>query len=289
MLTRARELLSRGSTYTLRLADGFSDGELVYEYDWDCLVLLDGCRPDAMETVASDYPYLSTDIDTFRSAASTSKTWMEKNFSDRFQEQMSDTAYVTANPYTQNLPAERFSILDEVWKYAWDSNHGTVPADSVTDRAIDAGRNSRADRMIVHYMQPHFPSVPAPLASGMDLDTFGRNWESPWDMLRRRDVSREEVWESYIQNLRYVLESLSVLFDNLDAPKVFISSDHANAFGEWMQYGHPQGVPIDALRRVPWVTTSATDEATYVSEIKREDENLSSSDVNDRLADLGYL
>jgi hypothetical protein len=47
------------------------------------------------------------------------------------------------------------------------------------------------------------------------------------------DGDEEEIWESYIENLRYVLDHVEVLLENVDAEEVAISADHGNAKGEW--------------------------------------------------------
>ena len=58
--------------------------------------------------------------------------------------------------------------MREVWRDAWDYDRGTVLPRAVTDAAIRAGRNQDLDRLVVHYMQPHFPCI-----AGHDGDTPG--------------------------------------------------------------------------------------------------------------------
>jgi len=68
---------------------------------------------------------------------------------------------VTGNTWTDRyLDATAFAALDEVWKYAWDDDLGTVPAAAVTDRAVALARERDPERLVVHYMQPHHPFVP---------------------------------------------------------------------------------------------------------------------------------
>jgi hypothetical protein len=240
-------------------------GRHVYDEDWDVLIVLDACRADLLAEVAPEFEFLPAP-GSARSVASTSAEWLGKTFADDRRAETRRTAYVTGNPFSDQLcdPAS-FARLDEVWRYGWDDELGTVPAEPITDRAIDAWRSGAADRMIVHYMQPHFPSVPTPdpaFASGIELDAVGAHWESVWDGLRRGRLDRDAVWSAYRDNLRYVLGQVEVLVNSIDADRVAITADHGNSFGSWGLYGHPRA-PIRAIREVPWLVTTARDSGDY--------------------------
>lgn len=277
--------------YLLQLIDAYdSRGTRIYDIDWDTLIVLDGCRVDVMESVADEYDFLPDDIPVSRSLGSTSRTWMDRNFTDEFAEEMQATTHVTGNPYSKGfLDPALFRVLDEVWEYGWDDDIGTVPGRTMTDRAIDASRTHDHDRLIVHYMQPHFPSIPDPLDSPMELERFGRNWNSVWDRLRDGDIDRDTVWDSYRENLRYVLDDVELLLENTDGERVIITADHGNAFGEWGLYGHPPYSPIAALREVPWVETTSSDTETYEPTVEREDQAVAEDEVQARLESLGYV
>lgn len=265
----------------------YSGGEHVFEREWDVLVLLDACRVDLMREVADEYSFLD-DPDTLVSVGSSSIQWMENTFVDEYSSQLSGTAYVTGNPFSKRiLSGDDLLALDEVWRYGWDDEAGTIPARHVTDRAIAAGREHDYDRLIVHYMQPHFPSIPEPLTDGMNTETLGdgEGWDSPWHRLRRGELDKETVWSSYRANLEYVLDDVTVLLENLDAERVAISADHANAKGEAGVYGHPK-VPIQAIREVPWYETSATDIENYEPKLEPQAER---GDIEEKLGALGYL
>lgn len=265
----------------------YSPGEHVFERDWDVLLLLDACRVDLLHEVANEYEFLDEPGIHF-SIGSSSIEWIERTFTDEYADKLSETVYVTGNPFSKRVLAkEDLLALDEVWRYGWDPDAGTIPARNVTDRAIAAGRKYDSKRLIVHYMQPHFPSLPKPLTEGMNAETLGdgEGWDSPWDRLRRGELDRKTVWSSYRENLRYVLEDVSLLLQNVDAERVAISADHANAVGEFGVYGHPK-VPIKTLREVPWYVTSATDTGEYEPELQPADER---GDLKEKLGALGYL
>lgn len=262
-------------------------GTNIYDRKWDLLVLLDACRTDLIAEVADGYPFLDSPGE-LTSIGSSSLEWLQRTFTPERADEMRGTAYVTGNPFSYRvLDDEDLLVFDEVWKYAWNEDLGTVPARPLTDRAIAAGREYDPDRLVVHYMQPHFPSVPDPLSDGMNRETLGQGegWESPWKLLRNGDVSWERVRDAYRSNLKYVLNDVALLLENVDADRAVISADHGNAAGEFGIYGHPR-VPLSPVRTVPWYTTTATDEHRYSPEVTPGQVG---GNVEQKLADLGYL
>ena len=265
-------------------------GEPIYEEDWDMLIVLDACRWDLMADVVGEYGFV--DDEWTYSVASSSAEWMEKNFADEYAAEMHSTAYVTANPYSEDrLEANQFAHLDEVWTWSWDDDVRTIPADGVTEAAIRAGREESFDRMIVHYMQPHHPFVTDPMDKGIPRNEFSSTpWDNVWHKLRRGEVDHEAVWSGYRDNLRYVLDSVADLLENVDADRVRITADHGNLLGEWGIYAHPDYVPLRSLKRVPWCATSATDEGT----IEPSEEATTATDTGvdisteEQLQHLGY-
>lgn len=189
----------------------FESGQNIYEKDWDLLVVLDACRVDAMAEVIDEYSFLN-ELHTHRSTASTSGEWMRTSFTEEHEEELRSTIYVSANQHSSEVEDKPFLGFEDVYNYGWDSDYGTVLADTVTDVAIRAGREyaDSRDRMIVHYMQPHFPSIPKPLGHGNKFDNV-------WKGLMIGRGNKGEIWESYIENLRYALDHVEVLLENVDA------------------------------------------------------------------------
>jgi hypothetical protein len=223
--------------------------------------------------------------------------WMEKTFVEEFKCKISSTIYICGNQFSaKKLDSEMFTSLEEVWRSNWNAKFGTVLRKDVTDRAIIESRQKNPDRLIVHYMQPHWPFVPAMDVSegrGMSLPTDGNPVErgdgkDVWGMLRDGEVDVEGVWEGYQDNLRYVLEEVAVLLDNIDAQQAVITSDHGNAKGEWGIYDHPIHMPLKCLRKVPWVETQASDKHTR--EPTDESNSVDTTQgIEDRLKSLGYM
>ena len=264
-------------------------GMPIYGRDWDVLVVLDACRPDTLEAVADGYDFVPSAVDTVFSLGSSSWPWMARNFTAEFATEMAETAYVVGNPFSDEyLSADEFGLLDEAWRYAWDDELGTIRARPLTDRAIEVARSGDYDRLIVHYMQPHFPSVPQHLGYATDLERWGSHWDSPWEDVSTGNVERSELMNAYRANLEYVLDDVGLLLESIDADRVVISADHGNAFGEWGVWGHPQE-PLPVLRRVPWVVTRARDSGEYVPETEhRRDRSVDEAVRDERLRALGY-
>lgn len=265
-------------------------GENVYDRDWDVLVILDACRVDLLEEVADEYPFVRT-VDTAGSLGSCTYEWMPATFESAPRSELRETAYVCGNPFSgKYLDADDFAVLDEVWRYAWDDDVGTVPPRPVTDRAVAVGRERSFKRMIVHYMQPHTPFVGSPDSPPLTPANFGGDADDhvldDWGRIYTGERAPEEVWSDYRDNLRLVLDDVALLVENLDASELVLTSDHGNAAGEYGIYGHPEGIPLAYLREVPWVRTRATDRHTYEPQI--DPEPAATEDVDERLKALGY-
>ncbi len=268
-------------------------GTNVYDRSWDVLVVLDACRADLLRGVADGVEFLGT-VETVRSVGSSSSEWLENTFLGR--EEAGRTAMVTGNTWTDRyLEADAFAALDEVWKYAWDEELGTVPPAAITDRAIATARKGESDRLIAHYMQPHHPFVPDPIAGddGMARTGAHSSGSNPWVLLRRGELSVDRVRDAYEANLRYVLPEVETLVENVDG-RVAITADHGNLFGEWGLYGHPMWTPVPALLAVPWAETRGKGRRSYTPTIEPP-EPLPVSRVygaesdHERLEALGYL
>jgi hypothetical protein len=264
-------------------------GTHVFERDWDVLVLLDCARPEMFDEVSDEYDFISGDR-THQSVASCSFEWLWKTFSPEYAEELGQTVYVTGNPNTIDVDGTRYlQELIDVWNWGWDDERHTVPPRQITEEAIRTARDQDFDRLIVHYMQPHAPFLSAPdvVAGGMNRpgeNNAGHNIQSA---LRSDDLSKSRARELHLDNLRCAIDDVEILRKNIDAEKMVLSSDHGQAFGEWGFYGHPCGIPISALRKVPWELTSATDTHSYEPS-SRPAQPSEMGDVEDKLRALGY-
>jgi hypothetical protein len=264
-----------------------SKGENIFQSEWDVAIILDACRYDLFESLSSDFEFLS-EIQAKQSLASITPNWMERTFTNNIAPKLSDTTYICGNPYSDKYtPEGMFSDLYEPWRNNWSDENGTLPARSVTDFAIKISRQRTPKRLLVHYMQPHYPFIGGEkVGAGIDASSMGNSGMDVWTKLELGLVNKQSVWNSYRENLRYVLRDVELLLNNIDADNVVITSDHGNAIGEFGVYGHPGNISINPLRKVPWVRTSAEDKENYAPDPALDSNG--PNHVEDRLRSLGY-
>jgi hypothetical protein len=279
----------------------------VFEHDWDLLVVLDGCRWDLMTEVVDEYDYVES-ARPVMSCASQSREWLQKTFMDpprgidRFRttasllrepansdlvgdrwrmdpDRAGRTAYVTWNVFAEFMDTEWFGEYVLAGRDAWGEDTALVPPRAITDQTIRVLRESDHERTIAHYMQPH-----APFRTGDTTEVEG----TVWQRIQRGEKDREEAWSEYRDNLRWVLDDLEMLLENVDAENVVVTSDHGNAIGRFGCYGHRLHVPVPAIKRVPWLTATATETGSYEPGVEVETEAVASEDVKKRLEQLGY-
>jgi hypothetical protein len=147
----------------------------------------------------------------------------------------------------------------------------------------------------VHYIQPHYPfigetgrQIEHGAVTGDGVIANERKVRSIWDQLESGSVDREVVWQAYRENLELVLPEVERLLDGLVGKSV-VTSDHGNSFGELSVYGHPGGVYLTSLVKVPWLEIDS-DTRKHVEEGRIQQKNAEvDNDVSDRLTDLGYV
>jgi hypothetical protein len=290
-LAAARSFWS-GVAHRLSAVRPGGEGTVVYEREWDLLILLDACRVDALAAVADEYEFLPEEVPWVRSVAPTSSVWLTETFAPAYADEVARTQYVTANAHVDGFDTDRYAVdpgsfrtLRRVYDNGFDEELGTIPPRAVTDAAVDCFRETPPERGIVHYMQPHTPY------RGLNLDGIGVSGgkafrETVWDRIAAGYLSRSEAWEYYLDNLRWVLDDVALLVENVDADRVVVSADHGEAYGEWGAYGHSDHGEFAGLRRVPWVELSATDAETHEPTTVSEPE--ATPDVEDQLEHLGY-
>lgn len=283
-------------------------GTHVFTRDWDVLVLLDTCRVDALRAVADEYPFLGN-VGRLCSVGASSVEWMTATFCHTPRTALRETAYIACNAYADYVfnaqgdattfvgpaPATYFQQcnwdfsgvsdigrLEHVWRH--DSGKGGHnPPRYVTDRAIDVGRKHDFNRMIVHYAQPHSPYVSN--ANAEDRDLYEHE-DEPFAYLRAGG-DRQQVLQAYLADLRYVLDEVALLCDNIDG-EVVVSADHGEAFGKYGTYKHPIGSLHPKVRFVPWARTTGHDRGEYEPKFDPERTSTTERSVDETLRALGY-
>jgi hypothetical protein len=268
--------------------------------------VLDACRYDALSFIADEYPFLGS-IQPMWSVGSATREWAANTYTtDRISE-LNRTALIASTgsgqwalqsdrPELFGHPLERFCkwdmadqddfyFIDDAWKHIHDDPYtGLTRPETVTERAIHYGRELDADRFIVWYKQPHAPYTARAIRDSREPFKYERR---PWEALLG-GADRRSILGAYLDELRYGLDSVKLLLENFDGEKAAITSDHGETFGEWGMYSHPVGMPLPALRRVPWATTTARDTEEVEPTVK-DPAQVPDRGIEDQLEKLGYI
>lgn len=277
----------------------------VLDKKWDILLILDACRVDAIRQVSDEYEFIK-DISYIWSVGSTSHEWLANTFTQNRLDVINSTSYITGNGYSKMTFTDReyppsggsapigrpdwkvaeaqdLDHVEYVWEWGHDDKLGNVPPRTITDVSISYGRTHDFDRLIVHYVQPHAPYLHGPLIEDRQPTSVEAK---PMQNLRNGNVSKEEVWNLYLDNLRLVLNEVEILLDNIDGDKVVITSDHGEAFGELGFYDHPDGCVHPVVKKVPWIETKAVDKSSHDPDNYNRSRDIQRQQ---HLKDLGYL
>ncbi len=276
----------------LNALEGTQEGIDVIAADWDNLVILDACRYDLF---AAHDP-LEGELRAVRSKGSDSWEFMEGNFAGRA---LHDTVYVTANPHVYRLPADTFHAVENLLETRWDAETGTVLPGAVVEAAIAAHERYPEKRLIVHFMQPHFPFLGPTgrefpqMSLDMDEDEDAPN---PWfGLLSEDDLEIGTVLTAYRENFELLVPHLEGVLEALSGKSV-VTADHGNLIGErgfpipMRLYGHPRGLHREEVLTVPWLECEATERRAVVAEPPADEENDTDGEVvENRLEALGYV
>lgn len=262
-------------------------GIKVMDEDWDNLVILDACRYDLFEQVNT----IEGELRSVVSGDSSTSGFLQYNFAN---ETFPDTVYVAANPQVQRHDiGGQFHDCIRLWEDHWDNELRTVRPEVVTNQTIEIQEQYPHKRLLIHYIQPHYPFIGetgrqidhgSVTGDGVVIDE--REIASIWDQLAVGTIDRNMVWDAYRENLELTLPEVDRLLDELGGKSV-ISSDHGNSFGTLGVYGHPGGVCLNSLVRVPWLETGGETRKRITS--GEVSDSTRDTSVSDRLADLGYV
>jgi len=277
----------------LNLRSFNTDGVAVFEEDWDNLVILDACRYDMF----AERSTLSGQLESRLSRGSSTREWLHANFKNQG---LDDTVYVTANPqyyrHRDDLKT-RFYDVKNVWKKeVWDAELKTVLPEVTTEYAIEAAKEYPKKRLLIHYIQPHYPFL---TNDGQPFDNdqafLKPNEPGSWNQLMSGDLKTDPdtIWEHYLETLDRTLPSVAALLSKL-VGKSIVSADHGNMIGERSrpfpirEWGHPRGIYTKELVEIPWLVVDGDRR-----EIVPEDPVETTSDtadelVEERLQNLGY-
>lgn len=291
-------------------------GTNVFDREWDVLVVLDTARVDALQLVLDEYDFIQQ-VESIWSVGGASAEWLARTFDESHEEEIQNTAFLSAQSHVQEildskiqysgenrpLPLKTLRLMptvdiDDLGKVEYLFNfetigeegpfghtEGNTPPEYVTDRGIAVGREHDFDRLILQYHQPHTPWFSQALTEGRELEYHEHDW---WNYYYETGDT-DSIWEAYMSDLRYVLDDIETLLNNLNAEKVVITADHGESFGEYGILGHKLGSLHPQIRKVPWVVTTAEDKETHEPTVAEPDnEKMSRDELNSQLKALGY-
>ncbi|NJE00444.1 hypothetical protein [Thermococcus sp. JdF3] len=245
-----------------RTNKGFS---VMSEY-WNHLIILDACRFDIFkEEIKKTRLYTQGKLEYRISKGSMTAEFLLNNFGEG---KFKNIVYITANPFVDMLLKGKFYKIIPVWKDGWDDNLNTVHPRTVYEYTKLALKEYPTKRFIIHFMQPHFPYLTLRLPEETGFSKHREavlngvmQWRdrTVWDLVAEGRLPIDIVEHAYRENLRIALKYVEKLVKILDG-KIVITSDHGEAFGERLHriipinvYGHPKGIRINPLVKVPWL------------------------------------
>lgn len=211
------------------------------------LIILDACRYDALNYLVNKV--IKQDIQKVNSGVPNTHTWIKSYWMGDY-----DATYISGFPWVANKPvthhnagvydgSKHFSKVVESWSESWSKEDNTVLPQHLAEDA----KNNIADKMIIHFGQPHFPHIGEPyLGKGHidNIEQFDKQDELDDAYLKRSyQANLAEVWDLGVKNLQEII--------NEEDRKVVITADHGEALGENDWYGHNRC--IEPVLEVPWL------------------------------------
>jgi hypothetical protein len=264
------------------------------EEQWNVAIILDACRYDVFKDLYRHY--LRTGRLERRLGASDTLDWLHTVFNSN---KTKNTVYVSAHPgiNSKDIPWGRFNACEkfykvyDAWLSGWDWDIGSALPSEVAKTAIQAINEHRDRRIIIHFIQPHFPYRKAPCPStysdlksvkknpllGFLLEkllrrssllnrNFSRIRTSYWKVKKMLKLNfledlNEIYWRKYNvkdlkyfyrDNLEWVLESVRKIIEEYEDEEIVITSDHGEAFGENGEFFHLYNTMNPVVRWVPF-------------------------------------
>lgn len=216
----------------------------------DNFIILDACRFDLYKNIVGCHKYRC-------SLESNTYGYVRENYS---QGDFSDTVYVTGNPHfspeifheiTGRYPSDVFHEVYHTYDTDWSDEKSTCLPKALIRDAKSARRLFPEKKLVIHFMQPHYPFVESELDNKGHTPSLSDSETSVWEDVMLGEVSHEQAIAGYEANLEFIIEQITDFIENLEGRTV-VTSDHGNYTGENGLYGHPEGYRAEALRKVPW-------------------------------------
>lgn len=268
-----------------------TEGTDILSEDWDNLLILDACRYDMFESKSN----LPGDLSHRLSRGSNTTEFLKANLNGN---DLSDTVYVTANPQLHRNSDKinaSFHHVVPVWQQeGWDAELGTVLPETMNKYAKQASVEYPNKRLVVHYIQPHYPFLSETTEADKGHINDPQNKLNVWNLLMNGSLKQEQqVIKAYHENLDEVLPAVEALLTELQGKSV-VTSDHGNMLGERAfpfpirEWGHPRGLYMEELIKVPWHTYQNGTRKDIKAGPQTNWKDDPNETVEERLEQLGY-
>jgi len=261
------------------------------EEEWDIAIILDACRYDTFQEVYRRY--LPPGRLEKRIGASDTLDWLHSVFGK--ETACDNIVYVSGHPGINGKGVvwisfnanEKFCKVYDAWFTGWDWKIGTTLPSEVVKTAFQARKEYPDKKMIIHFVQPHFPYRKAPCPSTYSdlkgvkgnpkLDylaqklfrvlgiNFSRFRTSYWTIRKILNLKCEDLnefyWRNYTvealrklyrDNLEWALDYVKTIVKEFNYSKIVVTSDHGEAFGENGEFFHLYKTKNPVVRLVPY-------------------------------------
>jgi len=228
-MTRLKLILRNLATMGLEKVD--KTEENIFDREFENLVILDACRHDLFEEVEGE-------TDCRITKESHSRGFIRENFSEG---DYSDYVVITANPFFEDEIFKQvtgrklesvFHTVFKTFETKWDEELKTIKPESVIEDTKTAEKLFPDKKKIIWFMQPHYPFINLQVEeeTGQHQE-FGQKGSNIWEEAEKGNYTKDEIWESYKENLEYVLTHTEKLSETLNGDTL-LTSDHGNLVGE---------------------------------------------------------
>jgi hypothetical protein len=221
------------------------------EDSWDYAIVLDACRFDVFHQVNT----LEGKLEKKQSIGSMTTDWA----AHAIMKQYPDIVLVNANPFLSTTHMKRKPFFKNIpaWKIGWDDELMVTPPWAMLDLSKKMAKRFPDKRIIFWFMQPHHPFIHSHMDFGWNMRDMmiggKKGLKSVWTAVKYGELTVEQIWEAYKNNLELTMPYVEKLVDYLKGT-IIVTSDHGNCFGEMGLFCHPYGTRIPPLIDVPLLT-----------------------------------
>jgi hypothetical protein len=169
-----------------------------------------------------------------------------------------------------------------------------MPPEVMAEYAYRAVEEYPNKQLFLHFVQPHCPFIGE--TGRKNIDEIGWVGHVGIGETTGPNVSRDIIRRAYRENVDIVVPYARELMTELPGLNV-VTSDHGQLLGDQQapiplaDYGHPEGIYVDTLVRVPWISTQVGERNEITAEPPHAQRRTAEIGLaaQEALKQLGYL